>query len=357
VTGTADPAGCEWPVRPTLRNIGVVVEDLNARMVDYAELLGLATWRCWDVDGRSGRLRGRSLGKSSWRVAEAETDGGVVFQLIEPVEGDSTFAQFLVQRGHGIHHLTLASLDPRSYEWLRASLAGQGIVPAQHVSMADHDQVLFDTRATVGGWYVAVEVQGAPSVCGGDSVRIVELPADGRESLPVPRVAHFGIVVRDVFAALDGFARLFGAGQWDVYNWDRPQLTDTRYHGYPVEHAYVGAMGTIGDVEFEVVQPTFGPTHYREDFLDVVGEGIHHLYLAEYDDGLVTREGLREWAREHGLPIVMSGLLCDGAADFEYVDTGERLGGFLVEGSGMLADASPSVFVPTFTIDYGGDPA
>jgi hypothetical protein len=166
------------------------------------------------------------------------------------------------------------------------------------------------------------------------------------------------VVVRDVFAALDGFAALFGEGQWEVYNWGSAQgmLTDTQYHGRPVEHAYVGAMARIGDVEFEVVQPTFGPTHYREDFLDTVGEGIHHLYLAEYDEGLVSREGLREWAHEHGLPVVMSGMLCNGAADFEYVDTAHQLGGFVVEGSGMVGDASPSVFVPNFMVDYGEGP-
>ncbi|MEA2400463.1 MAG: hypothetical protein QOK00_866 [Thermoleophilaceae bacterium] len=348
-------------LRPTLRNVGVVVDDLNDRMVDYAELLGIATWRCWDVTGKSGRLRGRSLDGSSWRVAEGSTEGGVVFQLIEPLTGDSSFAEFLMQRGQGIHHLTLASLDADSYETLRANLAEKGIVPAQHASVASRDQVLFDTRASVGGWYLAVDVETASGGENGSVAdRVVELPptSAARKSLPVARVAHFGVVVRDVFAALDGFAALFGEGQWEVYNWGSAQgmLTDTQYHGRPVEHAYVGAMARIGDVEFEVVQPTFGPTHYREDFLDTVGEGIHHLYLAEYDEGLVSREGLRDWAREHGLPVVMSGMLCNGAADFEYVDTAHQLGGFVVEGSGMVGDASPSVFVPNFMVDYGEGP-
>jgi hypothetical protein len=170
----------------------------------------------------------------------------------------------------------------------------------------------------------------------------------------VARIAHFGVVVRDVFAALDGFARLFGQGEWEIYNWsgDKGMITDTHYDGRPVEHAYIGAMASIGEVPFEVVQPTFGPTHYREDFLETVGEGIHHLYLAEYDEG-PSRDEVQLWANDHGLPVVMNGLLCNGAADFEYFDTEEQLGGYVVEGSGMVGDASPSVFVPNFMVSYG----
>lgn len=35
---------------------------------------------------------------------------------------------------------------------------------------------------------------------------------------------------------------------------------------------------------FEVIQPTFGPSHYKENYRNLVGEGMHHMNASRLPD-------------------------------------------------------------------------
>jgi hypothetical protein len=86
----------------------------------------------------------------------------------------------------------------------------------------------------------------------------------------------------------------------------------------------------LASVAFEVIQPTFGPTHYREDFLARIGPGIHHIHGGMLDDAAAW-EALRERMAQAGVPVVMSGGILNRYIDFYYLDTRAALAGFVTE--------------------------
>ena len=58
-------------------------------------------------------------------------------------------------------------------------------------------------------------------------------------------------------------------------------------HGYFTGRADVGKNRSGVPFGFEVIQPTYGPSHYKEDFLQVLGPGIHHVDLAPSKQSVV----------------------------------------------------------------------
>jgi hypothetical protein len=118
-------------------------------------------------------------------------------------------------------------------------------------------------------------------------------------------------------------------------NWrtEPGSLEDTTNNGQPVKHAYFTARADIGKnplgmgFGFEVIQPTFGPSHYKEDFLQVLGPGIHHVDL------LFPVADWSEWADvnrwfevDYGAAMCMSGWIRGRAALFQYQDARATLG-------------------------------
>ena len=95
-------------------------------------------------------------------------------------------------------------------------------------------------------------------------------------------LTHFGVVVHDVVERVETFARLFDVPVWRGMHWHTEPgwLEDTTNNGQPVNHGYFTGRADVGKNRsgvpfgFEVVQPTYGPSHYKEDFLQVLGPAM-----------------------------------------------------------------------------------
>src|SRR5207237_1945763 len=77
---------------------------------------------------------------------------GITFRLLQPTGGLSSFAEFLITRGEGIHSLCLAVLGEGEFEQLRAGLPDSGVSVGQAATVdgaASHYHL--DTRAALGG--------------------------------------------------------------------------------------------------------------------------------------------------------------------------------------------------------------
>jgi hypothetical protein len=83
-------------------------------------------------------------------------------------------------------------------------------------------------------------------------------------------------------------------------------------------------------VAFEVIQPTFGPSHYKEDYLQLIGPGIHHLHCGMLDDA-AEYAAVKERAAAAGVPEVMGGGIFASFLDFYYLDTRAALAGYVTE--------------------------
>jgi hypothetical protein len=99
--------------------------------------------------------------------------------------------------------------------------------------------------------------------------------------------------------------------------------TQTTLHGDPIkdDEACVRlAMANLGDIEFELLQPLYGPSSHME-FLKAHGEGIHHLSFSEIEDSTAFVSALKD----NGMNVEMEGLSSD-VIPFTYMATREALG-------------------------------
>lgn len=92
--------------------IGIVVRDLDAAMRRYVDDYGIGPWEVFQInpaDVKNWRELGRPA-EPSTRAAVAMV-GRVQWELIEPLDDKSIFAQFLAATGGGVHHIAVAAVN------------------------------------------------------------------------------------------------------------------------------------------------------------------------------------------------------------------------------------------------------
>jgi hypothetical protein len=104
--------------------ISVVVRDLEAAMETYVRDYGIGPWDIYEFnpDTVSGMHEGGQPVERSWRLALAQV-GQVQWELVQPLDDDSVYAQFLATNGPGVHHV---GMGVRSYEGTISELAERG---------------------------------------------------------------------------------------------------------------------------------------------------------------------------------------------------------------------------------------
>jgi methylmalonyl-CoA/ethylmalonyl-CoA epimerase len=114
--------------------IGVVVADLDQSIRYLGEIFGIGPFRIidWPPQGRTDIKKfyhGRP-GEFTARMAFTEL-GPLELELIQPLDGESIWADFLRDHGGGIHHIRFNVDDVKP---VQDYLAENGIVSAQHGS-------------------------------------------------------------------------------------------------------------------------------------------------------------------------------------------------------------------------------
>jgi hypothetical protein len=98
------------PVFTDVLQVAMVVRDLDAAMRTYWDGYGIGPWQIYEFNpdtvkdmSRDGRPAGFAIRLALTRL------GGVMLELIEPLDDRSIYAEFLETRGEGVHHLGLAA--------------------------------------------------------------------------------------------------------------------------------------------------------------------------------------------------------------------------------------------------------
>ena len=113
-TALAEVAGGEQAGDPFLGKvveIALVTRDVNRTMAGLWAL-GIGPWKVYTFDPSNTTnqtYRGRPS-PFTLKVCFAEM-GGVMWELMEPVSGDTIFSDFLDRHGEGIHHLAFDCND------------------------------------------------------------------------------------------------------------------------------------------------------------------------------------------------------------------------------------------------------
>ena len=89
-----------------LYQVGIVVQDLDKSMERYQSTFGIGPWTVMNIDPSifsEMTYHGRPV-QHKFRAALAMV-GPMQLELIEPIEGDNIFSDFLKEHGEGVHHL------------------------------------------------------------------------------------------------------------------------------------------------------------------------------------------------------------------------------------------------------------
>jgi len=86
--------------------VGIVVHDLDKSMENYQNAFGIGPWGTMNIDPSifsDMTYHGRPI-QHRFRAAFAMV-GPLQLELIQPVEGDNIFSDFLKEHREGLHHL------------------------------------------------------------------------------------------------------------------------------------------------------------------------------------------------------------------------------------------------------------
>jgi len=94
-----------------LFQVGVVVRDLENSMRHYESILGIGPWEVVEVDSSSADMTYHGKPVQHRFTAAITTLGSMQLELLQPVEGDNIYGDFLKEHGEGIHHLGHVRVD------------------------------------------------------------------------------------------------------------------------------------------------------------------------------------------------------------------------------------------------------
>lgn len=100
------------PVFTETMQIGIVVRDLDAAVRRYVDDYGIGPWEFYQFKPSDAKvwLEHGQPAKPSTRIAIAMI-GRVQWELIQPLDDKSIFAQFLAATGGGVHHIAVAATN------------------------------------------------------------------------------------------------------------------------------------------------------------------------------------------------------------------------------------------------------
>lgn len=135
------------PVRQVLQ-VCVVVRDLQSALERYWNILGIGPWRVYTYEPpglTNTTLRGKPQAYTM-RLAVAEV-GDVQWELIQPLEGPSTYREFLEEKGEGLHHVAFQVDD---HDQAVAAFKEQGIGVLMSGSWHGGTYSYMDTQEPLG---------------------------------------------------------------------------------------------------------------------------------------------------------------------------------------------------------------
>jgi methylmalonyl-CoA/ethylmalonyl-CoA epimerase len=153
---TAYDCAMREPVFADTVQVALVVRDLEASMKTYVERYGIGPWEIYEFNPdtvENMRAHGDPL-ESSWRLALARV-GGVMWELIEPLDDHSTYAEFLAEHGEGVHHIGMAGT---AFDGTLAEFDSEGRVPLLSGRYRGVEFAYLPTAADLG---VATEIFSA----------------------------------------------------------------------------------------------------------------------------------------------------------------------------------------------------
>ena len=295
-----------------ITQVAIVVKDLQMVAENYWNILGIGPWNiyAWEYPLVYNRTY---HGKPAWareKISHAQV-GNVELELMEAVDGDSLYQDFLTEHGEGLHHLqflvddldeTVDILTKQGFPSLQSGCCGRTEYGCRYNYI--------DIKPLASIWEVVCCDEGIGT---GPTSRYPDTAETSPARVKVKGINEVAIVVRDLQRTVENFWNILGIGPWDIYEWGSPIVSDCKYHGKPAWGRDRIAIANVGGIQLGLCQPIDGDSLYQ-DFLTEHGEGLHHLQFLVNDV-----DETADILAKQGFPSLQSGRFGDNGA-YNYID-------------------------------------
>ena len=133
-----------------LFQVGIVVRNLDEAMNLYKNLLGIDSWEVVEVNSSTHRFtyHGKPV-EHSFKAAFTML-GQLMIELLEPLEGEGIYRDFLNEHGEGIHHLGHVRVDDLDKAVKELEEAGFPCIETGGDSADFHTWAYVDTTSALG---------------------------------------------------------------------------------------------------------------------------------------------------------------------------------------------------------------
>ncbi|TVR58666.1 MAG: hypothetical protein EA426_09295 [Spirochaetaceae bacterium] len=98
--------------RDGIAQIALVVKDLDATVKQYHEKFGIGPWHFYTYGKPLVKKMTRNGEPAEYRMRVALSYlGPLRIELIEPLEGDTVYSEFVREHGYGVHHVGVLTDD------------------------------------------------------------------------------------------------------------------------------------------------------------------------------------------------------------------------------------------------------
>lgn len=310
-----------------------VVRDYRQVVSHFARFFGIARWEVTRMDGkRLSQISFEGQTVNHRYIRAAGRQAGLGIELIQPVDGPSSYEAMLDHVGEGMHHVNATRCTPEAFQAVRPLLEEMGITIRQSAIIGGVVQrYLLDTRSQLANVQLEVDcplISDWQTMLSPDEVLQFDLTSLGPSFLPTRRMFHIGVVCRNRHVAKENLRKLMGMSSWIEFNVETGKtMSDTTFYGQVVAHAYDNHVGRLGELCFELITPRTAQCVYDE-FLHERGEGMHHTFPSicskdELNAALPLLESM-------DMPIIQGGTIGD-LLEYYYIDTRQYLPGVTTE--------------------------
>lgn len=326
-------------MKGAVKQIAILVEDLEQSMKNYWEMFGIGPWAIRHFTPETVRdfyVNGEHITEGFDFICAVCWEGDIEYELIQPIAGPNIYWDHLKKYGSALHHFKIVIPDDEELAAYVRSLEAKGLRVMQTGWIDNDVHYYLDTRDVLG---VVVELGNGGKI--GPAPEFYPAQDAVRPVKHVQNIRQLAIVVDDAEKYMERFAYYLDIDNWDVRHFTPRSTKYLEYEGERVQEDYdfICAVTWVGDMEFELIQPIKGPNVYFPFMEKTGGPGFHHLKDV-YSDEEIARECER--LSGYGIRVMQHGWI-DGDSHY-YLSTQKYLGWTMELGNGGKIGAPDYVF-------------
>lgn len=327
--------------------ISLVVRDAEKVAKRFSEVFGVS-WKFYDMRPKQILLHDKvQKDVNCCLKAALGTIGGRSFKLIQPVSGQSSYAEFLQKNGEGFYTVGFGALA--NHDRVVSALKNAGVVIEMQGDLGNDSRFTILETAEDLGCRIEFSSPANKAIETNLTQTGIFVPARaGVVDMDKPifpggkRFNQVGIVLKDEKKAAKRFAELLGIRDWR-YSMGPPGLTNAFLNERPVPASAMPSLdvafgnGWVGDIQIELIRPLgLRPGGCHQWFLDKHGNGIQHLSFGLQADYQVVVDALKRAGIGSEFSATLRAAGSTGGVSVSYFATQSQMGGFQLEMAGSI---------------------